>query len=275
MTKGSDYGLKWPERISLRAIHFSEWMHRKTVPLLRPGVLGVALVGAVYAACQLAKSQDFPNAGFWSGGRKPLNVVLVVAGVITLIGGTLVLWGYNRVLKKRERERDLNDACKGAWHLAVRELNIPHTEMDKLGVNVWTVRGMKGARYLERRATFTLRPRSETRVLWRKGTGAIGTAWALNEAIVANVENLDSLGPTEQIFRRLDRQTRYNLTWQEFRRANHYRAILAIPLETHRDHVAGCLSIDIQLDGYAERLDTLSKLADIGKTRDICERAIG
>lgn len=202
-------------------------------------------------------------------------MLLVSSGVITAFFGALVLFGYSRMLRKNEEDADLEYACKGAWHLVVRELRIPREEMEKIGVHVWSVRGIKGARFLERRAKFTLQPRRETRVLWRKGTGAIGVAWDLGEPIIANVENLDKLAPTEEEFCDLESAKRYGLMWREFQKSKHYRAILAIPLESRRGRVAGCLSIDLELDGYADRLDTLSKVDQLSTIRDVCEEALG
>jgi hypothetical protein len=266
--------LKWHESISVGIIRSRNWVARRARPLLRPGVLAVGVTGAIFSACQILRSQDQPSASAWRKDE-PLNYVLVSSGVVTAICGALVLWGYSRLLKQREENEDLENACKGAWHLAVRELAIPGNRMEKIGVHVWSVRGFKGARVLTRRAKFTLQPRKETRVLWRKGTGAIGTAWDRGEALIANIENLELLGPTEREFCELDPSTRYGLNWRQFQKSRHYRAILVIPLETQPDKVAGCLSIDIQLDGYADRLDTLTKVDQLSTIRDICERALG
>jgi hypothetical protein len=46
-------------------------------------------------------------------------------------------------------------------------------------------------------------------------------------------------------------------------------------LETEPDKVAGCLSIDVQLDGYADKLDTLSRDEKLSTIRDVCEKALG
>jgi hypothetical protein len=249
-------------------------IQRWIAPLRRPGVIGVGILGGIYAACALLKGQALPGARWWIGAE-PLNVLLVVTGGVTIVTGSLVIWGYSRLLKTDEVDNDLLDACKGAWLFVVREMHIPHEEMEKLGVHVWSVAGFKGAKYLVRRATFTIRTRRATRVLWRKGVGAIGIAWATNQAVIADVEALESIASSEVEFAMLPRDVRYGLTWQEFHKARHYRAIVAIPLETRRDHVAGCLSFDIQLDGYADRLDTLARRHEISTIRDICERALG
>jgi hypothetical protein len=119
-------------------------------------------------------------------------LILVCSGIATAIFGALVLWGYGRTLKRNEQDENLLNACKGAWHLAVRALAIPADELDRIGVHVWSVRGFKGARFLERRAKFTLQPRRETKVLWRRGIGAIGVAWDRDEAKSRTSKTLNS-----------------------------------------------------------------------------------
>jgi len=46
----------------------------------------------VYAAGQLVKDQHIPSAGAWEG-TTPLNIALVIAGVVAFLGGVLVFWG--------------------------------------------------------------------------------------------------------------------------------------------------------------------------------------
>jgi hypothetical protein len=274
MGKGAKgYELSWSERISMRVIRLQRWMGRRLSPFLRPGVLVVGVIAGIYAVAALLKLQDVPSADAWTG-KHPLNLVLMVSGGVTAVFGFLVFYGYTRTLKINERDEDLENACKSAWLLTVRELALSRDDMDKLGAHVWAVRGLPGARYLVRRAQFTLEPRKITRVVWRKGTGAIGTAWDKNHAIVANVENLEKIAPDEAAFCQLDRLLRYGLTWSEFEKARHYRSILAIPLETRPDHVAGCFSLDLALDGHADALDTLSGHEKISRIRDVCEKAL-
>jgi hypothetical protein len=250
------------------------WLLRQLGRFLRPGVFVVGVVGGLYTACQILRAQEVPSAGAWQSD-KPLSYVLVASGSLTAVFGALVLYGYSRTLKKTEKDVDLADSCKGAWHLAIRELGVPRADLEKVGVHVWSVRGVRGAQYLVRRATFTLQPRRETRVVWCKGKGAVGIAWASGDALVANVANLAALATDEAAFYAIERGRRYGLQWGEFRKARHYRAILAIPLETRPKHVKGVLSIDLLLDGYADVLDTLSNVDELSRIRDVCEKALG
>jgi hypothetical protein len=248
-------------------------MGRYFAPFLRPGVWSVGVVGATYSACSLARLQDFPSAGAWKGDS-PLRYVLISSGIFALITGALVVTGYGLLLKRTERTDDLAEACKGIWHVAVKELGCPLAGMEKVGVHVWVVRGFIGARFLERRATFTLEPRRETQIVWRKGKGAIGVAWAANRAKIASVAAVKASAATEDQFYALSRDDRYGLTWDEFEKAERYKAILAIPLETRPNHVAGCLSVDIQLEGYDQQLDTLAKAEQLTRALMTCESVL-
>src|SRR5437016_3209894 len=78
--------------------------------------------------------------------------------------------------------------------------------MAKVGVHVWALKGLKGFRYLDRRATFILEPRRPTQVIWRKGKGAIGIAWNDDEPIIANVENLRKRGTSQRLFCEIPRR---------------------------------------------------------------------
>jgi hypothetical protein len=262
--------LEWRDRLSVRAIAAHQATGRFFAPFLRPGVWLVGFVGAVYSACSLARLQDFPSADAWKGDS-PLRYLLIGTGIFALIAGALVLAGYSALLKKSERNDDLAEACKGVWHVAVQELQCPLEGMEKVGVQLWQVRGFTGARFLERRASFTLEPRGETKIVWRKGKGAIGVAWAANDAKIASVAEVEARAGTKDQFYALSRDERYGLTWDEFRKAKRYRAILAIPLETRPNHVAGCLSIDVRLDGYDQKLDTVAKAEQLTRALMTCE----
>jgi hypothetical protein len=131
----------------------------------------------------------------------------------------LVLAGFNRALSREEKDDELAEACRGLWAFTVDFLGLP---MNRVGVHVWSVKGMKGARYLERRATFVIEQRRETQVVWRRGKGAIGVAWDEDEPKIANVEHLIERGPDRARFCAIPRAERFGLGWREFRRSRHY-----------------------------------------------------
>jgi len=269
LTKDCDT-LSPSERISLWGIRFRRWLGGIVRRFLRPGSAVVAAVDAVYAISQILREEEVPSASAWKVPH-PLGWLLAVSGGIALVGTLLVFLGFDRVLRRTSKDDELLVACKGVWRLAVEKLGLP---MDKVGVHVWSVRGIKGFRYLSRRATFVIRPRRRSaHIIWRKGKGAIGIAWDEDEGIIANVENLQARGPSQRLFCAIPRRDRFGLGWHEFRRMRHYRGILAVPLRVRGD-VRGCLSVDIQVDGRADDLDTLATDEGFADVLRVCEAVL-
>jgi len=230
----------------------------------------VGAIAVAYAACQLLKIEEIPSKQAWDGSR-PLGIALLTSGVSALVGTFLVFIGYGRLLRKVNQNEELSDACKGAWYLAVQTLGI---DMTKVGAHVWTVKGPRGFRYLDRRVTFIIERRRQTNVTWRKGKGAIGLAWSEDAPVIASVENLQHLGSSERLFCAIPRRERFGLNYREFLRSRHYRAILAVPLRVDTG-VRGCLSIDVQIDGHADTLDTLVKDDQFNNVVAVCEAVLG
>lgn len=266
--------LSFFERLSVLLIRMRASGSRRLRPLLRPGAGAVGLVAAVYAACQLLKSQSVPDAKAWEGVTG-LNVLLVSSGVITLIGGFLVGWGYAHALRKSDQNVELAEACKAVWALTHRTTEIP---WDRVGVHVWTVRGLKGMCHLERRATFVVEKRKTTPITWRKGKGAIGACWSRDESLILDVAKLEQLGHDRATFCALPSEARYGLSWREFRASQHYRAVLAIPLRAGPPgalRVAGSLSVDVQVNGHIDALNRLSQDRNFGAVLSVCEAVLG
>lgn len=197
--------------------------------------------------------------------------MLIGAAVIAALGGILVTLGYASLVRRSSADAELADLCKSVWVIAQRHTTIP---FDKIGVHVWAVRGVLGARYLDRRASFIPEARRSTPITWRKAKGAIGLAWAEDSTLVADVERLEEEAPTEAMFNALEPSERYGLSWHEYREARQYRAILAVPLRQARwgrFRVRGCLSVDLRLDGRANELDNLAARDDFGAVLSVCE----
>jgi GAF domain-containing protein len=258
------------ERISIAGIRSRVWLGPLLRALLRPGSWIIGAVAAAYAVRQILKDQEVPSKEAWAAGH-PLSRLLLIFGVTALVGTFLVFTGYGRILRKADQNDELYEACRGLWHLVVESLQI---DMTKVGVHLWTVKGLKGFRYLEKRATFIIETRRSSHVLWRKGKGAIGMAWAEDDPLVANVEHLQQRATSEQLFYEIPRRDRFGLEWREFRRARHYRSILAVPLRVN-GRVRGCLSVDIQVDGRADDLDNLSQNDQFNNVVAVCEAVLG
>jgi hypothetical protein len=259
------------EKISLWGIRFRQWLTRVIRRFLRPGSAAVAVIAAVYAVCEVLREEEVPSQSAWKAPH-PLGWLLAISGGFALLGTMALFLGFDRVLRRTSQDDDLHQACKGIWLLAVEELGLP---MDKIGVHVWGVRGLKGFKYLHRRATFVIKPRRRSgQVIWRKGKGAIGIAWAEDDGIIANVENLAARGTSQRLFCEIPRRERFGLGWREFARLRHYRAILAVPLRDARGKVRGCLSVDIQVDGKADDLDTLANNEEFVDVLRVCEAVL-
>lgn len=257
------------DRVSIAGIGLRQWLGRRARAALRPGSYGVGTVALSYGVLQLLESRDVPDKDAWESGEM-LPWLLVGTGVTALVGTFLVFVGYARLLRRSEQNDELNDICKGIWHLVVDRLGL---EMRQVGVHIWSVRGFRGSRYLARRATFIIEARRATHVTWRKGKGAIGVAWAEDEPIVANVEHLEARARTERLFSEIPPRERFGLGWRDFVRSRRYRAVLAVPLRP-RGKVRGCLSVDITVDGQADSLDTLLQDEQFNNVLAVCEAVL-
>jgi hypothetical protein len=257
------------EKVSVLGIRARIWVMRRARRLLRPGSIAIATIATAYTVGELLKQEGMPSETAWAA-HHPLGILLGLVGTLALIGTLLVFFGYDRALRKADQNDELALACRGIWHLAVEHLGI---DMTGVGVHVWAVKGLKGFRYLERRATFVLEARRSSNVVWRKGVGAVGLAWAEDEPLVANVEHLAATATSERLFSEIPRRNRFGLSWREYRRSRHYRSILAIPLRRHT-RVLGCLSVDVKPDGYADLLDTLSRQDQFNNVLAVCEAVL-
>jgi uncharacterized integral membrane protein len=219
--------LSFLDRFSMFVIA-TQWQMRRFVRrLLRPGAFLISLAIFVAGVAQALKEADIPSKSAWDNSE-PLGVVALTSAVVGLVGGFLVSLGYARELKRRRQNEELGDLCKSVWVIAVREF--PAIEFTKIGVHVWAVRGLWGARYLEKRATFIPEARRSTPITWRQGKGAIGLCWRLNQELVADVEKLERKGPDKTAFCALPEEERFGFSWRDLQESKRYRAILAMPL---------------------------------------------
>jgi hypothetical protein len=100
------------DRISIWGIRFRIWLGRRIRVLLGPGSFVIGLIAAVYAASALLKHEEIPSETAWNR-HHPLGWLLVTSGVVALVGTYLVFAGYSRVLRKAEKNDELQEACRG------------------------------------------------------------------------------------------------------------------------------------------------------------------
>jgi hypothetical protein len=206
----------WRERGDERLVRWAVTLNASASRLLRPGSFVVFVAASLFAVGALLKEADVPSKSVWRPGSPALDALLVV-GAVTYLGYVGVIWGYLRTLKTRDQEGQLYRACRDVAALVEKGTNL---NRDSIGVHVWVVRGLIGVRRLERRATFVPWDRPPTAVVWRKGKGAIGRCWALGEWVLADVEELQRLAPTEHAFYAIPPEDRFFFTWPEFFRDN-------------------------------------------------------
>jgi len=204
-----------------------------------------------------------------------LSDALVALSSCSVVAYLLVILGYGRALKKSDQNTKLAAACKDVATLLVERTSLDFADV---GVHVWTLRGPKGFRHLERRAQFVLKRRRQSSVTWRKGKGAMGLCWKRNASVIADVEEMERQHPTKASFCRQRRDDRLGLTWEELQEARHYRAILAIPLRTGpaaARRFRGVLSVDVQVDGRTSELRTLLAENQFSNVLSVCEDVLG
>lgn len=158
------------------------------------------------------------------------------------------------MLERSNESTRLYTTCRDMAQLVERETDLPR---ECIGVHVWKIRGFRGFRRLERRATFVPIDRPPTSITWRKGKGVLGQCWLRDEWILANLERM-ATAKTEREFYEISRRNRFQLTWQEAKATAHYRAILAWPLHGGPDsarRVVAVLSVDVQHDEGVAKLD--------------------
>jgi hypothetical protein len=243
------------ERIDEGLVRVAIAIRTRLATLLKPGSFAIFVAASLFAMGALMKEADFPREAVWENGS-PATYALLAVGAITYLGYMLVVWGYRRTISASSIESQLYRACRDVASLVERTTKLPR---ETIGVHVWTVRGIRGVRRLERRATFVPGDRPPTAIVWRKGKGAIGRCWERDEWVLADLEGLQAEAPDEASFYALPAEERFFLTWPEFHSTDHYKAVLAWPLHGGPEaapRVVGCLSVDVQEAGATDRLDT-------------------
>jgi len=261
---------RWHEIVSLWLIKRRARASVRIRTLLRPGAWFTSVAVVVYGLSELAKTENWPHATTWNPGTF-WTVLLIASGLIGVAGYFLVTVGYARALRRSTQQVEFGAICRDVAGLVAKETTIPY---DKVGVHVWTVRGLRGMRYLDRRAQFLPQRRPQSSITWCKGKGAMGICWASDKPILADVETLETRGGSASEFCALARSERFGLSWEEFCATKHYRAILAMPLRLGPPgarRVAGVISVDLQVDGKAEELNTLLMTQQFSYVLSVCE----
>jgi hypothetical protein len=239
--------------------------------LLRPGSLWVLGFVTLTGVGAVLKEVDIPRASFWKPSA-PAGIAFAIVAALSYVGYCLVVVGYRRVLKHSDEGARLYTTCRDVAALVERETALPR---ECIGVHVWAIRGWRGLRRLERRATFVPVDRPPSAITWSRGKGVLGQCWLRDDWILADLERLSDAA-TEREFYAIPRRDRFLFTWHEARATQHYKAILAWPLHggpENAPRVVGVLSVDVQADDGVDELDALwtTKRQDLVAHLAVCE----
>jgi hypothetical protein len=239
--------------------------------LMRPGSVVAFVLVTVTGAAAALKEAGLPNDGYWRA-HGPATYALGVLAALSYIAYCFVVLGFGRILRHSDQNARLYAACRDVATLVESATSLARND---IGVHVWTIRGVKGLRRLERRATFVPVERTQTSITWRKGMGVLGQCWVRDEWILADLER-SANATTEREFYAIPRNDRFLFSWQEAKATRHYKAVLTWPLHggpQNARRVVGVLSVDAQATGAVAALDSAwtTRRGDFDAHLAVCE----
>jgi hypothetical protein len=223
--------------------------------LRRPGARLVSILILVFAAIQVAKWRDWPNAATWAWGSPWMILFLVFAG-LSFIGRLWIVVDYRRLLTNQRVSPTLHAVAQA---IATQVIRRGRFDLNDVSVSVWLVSGPFGLRWLAR-AAYVGEQRPVVPIVWLRGKGVIGHAWDEGVAVVADLDAARNAWPTESRFSRANPVERWHLSWAEFRFLHSVRAIVAIPLVVGRfgrHSVRGVLELSAFTENASEELYAL------------------
>jgi len=259
------------ERLSVGGIWLQTGLRATVRALLLPGAWLTVISVAAYGVLQLSKTLNRPE--LW-GTKSNWNWVLVAFAVPAFLGSALVSIGYPRLLRRVDKDAELLALCANTAGLTAEKLQISPR---KVAVHVWRVRGFKGCRYLDRRAAYRSHTHPKTHITWRKGKGALGVCWAEDVAFVGDGGRFDRQNLDKNAFCQLDPRDRFGLSWREYQRLKHYRAVLVVPLHggaPGRYSLRGIFAVGVLDDGKVNDLNALRNDPELLNVLSVCEAAL-
>lgn len=201
-------------------------------------VWGTAIAAVVFALCTLTKQLNVP-AFIWSDWAPAATVTMFASGLWTALVAPYKLVRLDRAAKASSAKNFANDLCQQV--LTTVHQAKPGISVESLAVHLWKVSGAS----LDRMASYRVERRSDSGVTWTKGKGAVGSCWATNLEIEADLADLhQAAGSGERGFYAVNDEERFYLTWDEYQMTRRYQSILATPLRDKDAKFIGCLSID-------------------------------
>jgi hypothetical protein len=186
-------------------------------------------LGAYLAVANLLRAADHHSTA-WEPWH-PLFIAMLVAALFVPIYAFLRAFDARELKADAARSKLQNDLellCQQSVS-AIAD-HCQDASVNDLSVQVWLCRADDG---FDRRAVFMLpEARPHSGIVWRKGKGIAGSAWADRSEFSANLGPLKSQLATlgDGRFDRLPEDERYGMTASEVRKTSHYAGIYAIPL---------------------------------------------
>jgi hypothetical protein len=240
------------------------------LPMLRRP-LARLMTGMVvaFAGIQFAKWLKWPNAELWAWGG-PLMVVFWVLAALTTVGRLATAVDYKRLLDRRHER--LQEASYATARMVVNDAALRGSD---IAVFVWAVSGPPGLRWLSRAAAAESEPRRTVAILWTKGRGPLGRAWAQNEQVIEDLEDLRTSLADEDAYSQAAWKDRYELEWHEFRELLDYTAVLEMPLtgrnRLRRPVVKGVLELVAYTPQARTELHRVASSPQLAMIARICE----
>jgi hypothetical protein len=267
---GDDCGASLVERLRVWLIQGSLLVMAMLRQLRAPTRYITALLVIAYVAAQLFQTLSFPAESTWARGSVGRGVLLALAAAAAL-GFVVISTAYAGMLRRMTQTRHLDEVARGIIDLLVLETSL---ETSEVSVHVWAVRGPVGLRHLELRSLVMQMDRPLTPIVWSKGKGVVGRAWAAKTTVFADLAAIWTAAATRDAFCKLSSEYRLRLNWLEFVATRHYRAVLANPLfrpTLGGMRVVGCLSVESLVDGKADELWEFATSPEFGGLRRVCE----
>lgn len=239
-----------------------------------------ACVLAVYlAAANVLRAAKWPDEETWQPWTAWF-VGLLVAALFVPLFALLKYFDANQekrdkqaaqeTVQQRELDADMARLCQEIAAALARVCQ--GLSLDKVAVQVWLCNEKSGA--FDRRWQFFLPfDRVASGIVWRKGLGVAGTAWALNRDLAVQVTALKQLAQAE--FEQLPVDDRYGMSYDQFQ-SSAYTGIIAVRLYDHKagDTLLGMLVIDYTGTTHFDCLSAAMSDPAVSKTVGACARLL-
>jgi hypothetical protein len=198
-------------------------------------------VAASTAAVTLAQL-NLPDK-YWKDNEQVLYAsaaILSVAALAQLL--QFVRWALS-AKDVRKYEQDVRAMMSVCVVSAATHTSAP---VEEIGVHIFRVGGTLRKRLVNVGGLRLVSTPTMIEPRWTKGKGVVGLAWKKSTSVEVDWEDYfatwEPSNPTA--FAAQDADSRYGLTWGEFRLTRGYKRIVANPIHSSNGSIIGCATID-------------------------------